>query len=194
MRPRLWLVALRAAATRRRRVDLRGGERFGAGAEGNPILATWIVHHGRGAGADRREAAGVRLRRRVVRRRRASRAGRACRRSTSSPPSCRGCSIFSQLGSLSSPRTYLFFFHLRNVRHVLAERGGEVDLVFLFLSQDFANLFRDRELAERVGLPRRARDRRARCCSRSPDRRAASSSALSVSFTGFAVAFGMPPR
>jgi hypothetical protein len=45
--------------------------------------------------------------------------------------------------------------------------------VFLFLAQDFANLFGDREFAQRVGLLHRVRDRRGWCCSRCPDRRAA---------------------
>src|SRR5262245_5467181 len=39
------------------------------------------------------------------------------------------------------------------IRRILAERGREVDEVFLFLSEDFADVFRNGVFAERLALP-----------------------------------------
>ncbi len=81
MRPRLWLAIFIVLQLADGLLTYAAVERFGTAAEGNPILATWIMLTGTGAGADWRQADGMRVRRRAVRRRRASRAGWACRRS-----------------------------------------------------------------------------------------------------------------
>ena len=71
VRPRFWLVIFVVLQVADGVLTYAAVERFGAVAEGNPIVATWIVSRGP-PGARRRKAVGVRLRRCVLRHRRAS--------------------------------------------------------------------------------------------------------------------------
>src|SRR5688572_10594422 len=81
----------------------------------------------------------------------------ACRRYICSQPSSHGCA--SSRYTRSSASSVLLralgglLVHFRYVWNVFTECGCQIDLMFLFLDQDLANLLRHRVFPERVALP-----------------------------------------